>query len=53
MIIAFKTEELEDQPLASYIIIFDIEGHVYLEDKVPGNNKFEGKKRVLISNFQV
>lgn len=42
MIIALKTEELEDTPLATYIQIFSIDGVVYLDEKMPGDNKYEG-----------
>uniref|UniRef100_A0A914EDL4 Apyrase n=1 Tax=Acrobeloides nanus TaxID=290746 RepID=A0A914EDL4_9BILA len=43
VIIALKTEEVESLPFATYVMIFAINGTIYLDEtKVPGAYKFEG-----------
>ncbi|KAI6240704.1 Soluble calcium-activated nucleotidase 1-like protein [Aphelenchoides fujianensis] len=43
VIIALKSEEVEGQPLASYVMIFDVDGRVYMEEtKIQGDFKLEG-----------
>lgn len=42
-IVAIKTEEVRSLPLATYIMVFYINGTIVVpEIKVPGNFKFEG-----------
>ncbi|KAI6214625.1 hypothetical protein M3Y94_00290200 [Aphelenchoides besseyi] len=43
IIVAFKSEEIEGWPLASYIMVFDIYGKVFIDEtKVPADLKLEG-----------
>lgn len=43
LIIAVKSEERDGKPVASYVTVFDVEGHVILEDTpLHGAHKFEG-----------
>ncbi|KAI6229955.1 Soluble calcium-activated nucleotidase 1-like protein [Aphelenchoides fujianensis] len=43
VIIALKSEEVEGQPLASYVMIFDVDGRMYMEEtKIQGDFKLEG-----------
>ena len=43
LIVALKTEEVKGLPLATYSIIFGIDGTVYMDEtKLMGNYKMEG-----------
>ncbi|CAD5213555.1 unnamed protein product [Bursaphelenchus okinawaensis] len=43
IIIAIKSEEVENWPLSSYIMVFGIDGQVYMDEtRIPGNFKLEG-----------
>ncbi len=42
IIVALKSEENEGIPVASYIMVFTIEGHILLDETRIGDKKFEG-----------
>ena len=46
---ALKSEEKDGKPVASYISVFDLHGHVIMEDqKLQGSYKFEGLAFVTV-----
>ena len=49
LIVALKSEEKDGKPVASYISVFDLHGHVIMEDqKLEGSYKFEGLAFVTV-----
>ncbi|KJH39617.1 hypothetical protein DICVIV_14505, partial [Dictyocaulus viviparus] len=45
IIVALNTEEVGKLPTKSYVTVFDIEGHIILDDQqLDGDFKFEGLK---------
>ncbi|CAD5219041.1 unnamed protein product [Bursaphelenchus xylophilus] len=43
IIVAIKSEEVSNWPLATYIMVFGIDGQVYMDEtKIPGDFKLEG-----------
>ena len=42
LIVATKSEEIDERPVASYIMVFSIKGEVLMEETKIAENKIEG-----------
>ena len=42
LIVATKSEEIDERPVASYIMVFSIKGEVLMEEAKIAENKIEG-----------